>query len=854
MKAPAPNRVRVTLTLFLLLMSAATLAPAAPPGKGANKPSAAQGAGMSVASVRAAIQDLIATFGDRYPNGAAYLKRLDAVAATDDASALAALARKALVANPLVSGQPILFVSRRQYPGDHHNTATMFQTDEINTGKYKGRGYLKAVDFARGGEVTTILDPGPTSTPRDPEVSFDGKRIVFALRKSVKDNYHIYEINADGTGLKQLTSAPGVFDIDPLYLADGSIAFTSSREPKYCMCNRHIMGNMFRMEADGANIHQLGKSTLHEGHGSLMPDGRILYDRWEYVDRNFGDAQGLWTVNPDGTRHAIYWGNNTGSPGAVLDARIIPDTPLCLCIFSSCHDRPWGAVAILDRRKGIDGREPVVRTWPANAIDLVKVTGGFDTFRRVKPKYEDSYPLAEIGSNAGAGKYFLVARQTGKGENMGIVLLDIFGNEVPLHTDELGCFDPMPLGPRTRPAKTPTLRDFNNEAGTFYVQDVYVGTHMEGIKRGTVKYLRVVESPEKRNWSRSSWGGQGVHCPAMNWHNFENKRILGTVPVAEDGSAYFEVPSDRYVFFQLLDADGMMVQSMRSGTIIQSGELQGCVGCHERRVEDAPALTKGPDAFGRPADKLEGWYGEPRIFSFQDEVQPVFDKHCVKCHDFGKPAGKKLVLAGDRAISFSASYTDLWGQGFIKCVGAGPAPIQKARAWGSHASKLIQVLREGRPQHKDLKLGPEDLDRLIAWVDINAPYYPYYECAYPNNPCGRAPIDGGQFKRLQQLTGARFVTRHGRNQRTAVSFDRPELSPCLVKLDKASPKYKEALAIIRAGKEQLESAPRADMPGFVPCEKDRQRVAKYEQRAAIELSCREAIRAGRKVYDDKVGP
>src|SRR5512135_1627681 len=191
------------------------------------------------------------------------------------------------------------------------------------------------------------------------------------MRRDRDDDYHIYEMDAGGTGLRQLTFGPGVTDIDPIYLPDGRILFTSTREPKYCMCNRHIMGNLFTMEADGANIQQIGHSTLHEGHASLLPDGRVLYDRWEYVDRNFGDAQGLWTTNPDGTNHAVYYGNNTASPGAKLEGRPIPGTERVVCTFSSCHDRPWGALAIVDRRLAVDGRAAVVRTWPAAAIDLV---------------------------------------------------------------------------------------------------------------------------------------------------------------------------------------------------------------------------------------------------------------------------------------------------------------------------------------------------------------------------------------------------------------------------------------------------------------------------------------------------
>jgi hypothetical protein len=159
---------------------------------------------------------------------------------------------------------------------------------------------------------------------------------------------------------------------------------------------------------------------------------------------------------------------------------------------------------------------------------------------------------------------------------------------------------------------------------------------------------------------------------------------------------------------------------------------------------------------------------------------------------------------------------------------------------------LTKVLRNG---HADLKLTPEEMDRIITWVDINAPYYPFYESAYPNNPCGRSPIDEAQMKRLEALTGSRFVRRHGSSKRSQLSFDRPELSPCLQGLDKASAEYKEALAIIQDGWKQLRAIPRADMDGFVPCDVDRRRLEKYDRRARIELDNRDAIRHGMKAYD-----
>jgi len=664
------------------------------------------GAPVAVDSLRLAVEDLIATFGKRYPGGKDFLARLDALEKRDPVpqEELEKLRREALVANPLVSGQPLLYVVRSQYAGDHHNTETMFQTGECNTGSFHPGGPLKTIDFAHNDDTRVVADPGPQGRLRDPDVYFDGKRVLFSMRKNVGDNYHIYEINADGSGLKTLTSAEGVFDIDPIYLPDDSIMFTSSREPKYCMCNIHIMGNLFHMNSDGANINQIGKSTLFEGHPSLLPDGRVIYYRWEYIDRNFGNAEGLWTVNPDGTNHAGYYGNNTPSGGVVLNPMAIPGTDLVLCILGSCHDRPWGAMAILDRSRGVDGKAPVLRTWPASAIQRVGdpegPNGGFDAFAGVTPKYEDPWPLSD--------KYFLCSRMTGQGETMGIYLVDTFGNEILLHSEGEGCYDPMPLAPRPRPPVIPTHRDYKNSDGYVYVQNVYEGTHMKDVKPGSVKYLRVIESPEKRFWTNPGWGGQGVERPGMSWHDFNNKRILGTVPVEADGSAAFALPSDKFVYFQLLDKDGMMIQSMRSGTTVQSGEWVGCVGCHDERRAAPPSLNKANLlALKRPPSKLEGWHGAPKMFNYRLDVQPVFDRNCVKCHDYGKEGGKKLVLAGDRGLIFNASYVNLWTKGALSVVGAGPPEIKQAYSVGVACQPADQFPRgeEQARRRKDQRGG-----------------------------------------------------------------------------------------------------------------------------------------------------
>ena len=277
---------------------------------------------------------------------------------------------------------------------------------------------------------------------------------------------------------------------------------------------------------------------------------------------------------------------------------------------------------------------------------------------------------------------------------------------------------------------------------------------MKGVEPGAVKYLRVVESPPKMNWSAQAWGGQGQHAPGMNWTNFENKQILGEIPVEEDGSASFEVPANKFVYFQLLDKDKKMIQSMRSGTIIQSGEINGCIGCHEDRIDAAPMTGKMLMALQKEPNRMNGWNGKPpELFSYVKQVQPVFDKKCISCHDFDAGKRNKLVLSGDNNPFFNASYVDLNVKKKITVAGAGPAVILQAYSWGSHASSLTKII-DGK--HFNIDLTDDEKRILYTWMDINAPYYPVYESAYPDNLAGRCPLTDDEMKRLKELTGVDF--------------------------------------------------------------------------------------------------
>ena len=379
---------------------------------------------------------------------------------------------------------------------------------------------------------------------------------------------------------------------------------------------------------------------------------------------------------------------------------------------------------------------------------------------------------------------------------------------------------------------------------------------MEGVASGSVTHVRVVQAHSKRGKSGHIWRALGHQEGQIGWSGFIAKSILGTAPVEEDGSAFFEVPADRFVYFQLLDAEGRMVQSMRSGTTIHSGERRGCIGCHESREAGSVTMSSGriTMAMMRPPSRLRPWDGAPRRFNYLTEVQPVFDRNCLGCHDLGQGGEGGIVLAGDKNFGFNISYCELQSRGLTGAIGAGPAGHLPALTWGSHASPLVKLLQAGHPDdsgEKRVRLRRDEMERIITWIDLNAPYYPTGYSARPGPLPGRNPLTREETTRLFALTGLNDLVLGNASHYTGpqVSFDRPHLSPVLGRIvDKGA--RTEAWAILQSGRESLGRLPRADMPGFsVLHPRDEKARAHYEKYRAFEAKVREAIRTGGKVYD-----
>ena len=879
------------------------------------------------ANLTASVQTLIDRFGSSYPKGEMFINKISQMAkkhdsfwkegaqATDNhirafAGEMETLKKEIALANPYISGSQMMVVSREQYGRDHHNTHTMFPSyaGEHNDNSYSAGGAVRVVDFASAGKVTTLLSSA-TGVYRDTDISYDGNKFLVSYRKDITDSYHIYEytLNESKTAVtneKQLTSMYGADDMDPMYMPSGNIVFTSTREPKYVQCNRQISANIYRMESDGANIIQLTNNTLFDRVTDVLPDGRILYDRWEYNDRDFGSAQGLWTVLEDGTQQVTYYGNNSPT-GGVIDGKVIPGTNKVAAIFTSTHDQPWGAFTVIDRSQGVDGAKAVEFTYPASSKANIKESGqskNIDAYNELEIKYEDPQPLDE--------NFYLVSRQINAGvSKMGIYLIDNFGNETLLYEDEngnFGAYDAVLIQPRVKETVVSERRNYTDDSGKFVVQNVYEGTQMQGVETGSVKTLRVVEIVSKYTFTKNNqWQGEGQQNPGVNWHSFEVKRVLGEVPVYKDGSAYFEVPENTFVYFQLLDKDGKMIQSMRSGTSVQSGETVSCVGCHENRASSVPdyktktldALSENFQIIDNP-DYVEGSnlpktvgvnvadIPQKRTLDFETgtdslndiemsktdslpsmnyltEVQPIFTNNCTSCHGYENPSGN-LTLVPDKGIIFNASYVDLWRNrgtssrfgNLIGSIGAGGTEFTKAKSWGSYSSPLVNKIFNDE-SHSKLLTNAEKR-RIAEWVDLNATYYGDYASNYAEGAVGRSPLTQAE---LVQIPGLNWDLNWYNTTAMPIYFDNPEKSPLLKNLTGAN--YNKALQWIKTGKTRLVAEPDVDWDGlttvpgdsstpitpYAPGKQDAWRFKKVKMRAAIEKANREAIASGKKRYD-----
>jgi len=655
------------------------------------------------------------------------------------------LRRSIALRNPLARVGPLLFI--KQVPSYFSHQLT----------QYPG-------SCARpGGGIFVLDEPGtsmhcrqlaaslPTGSYQHPEVSHDGKRVLFAYcrvesapvnREAHADHfYHLYEMSANGRGLQQLTNGP-FDDFAPRYLPDGRIVFTSTRRGGFHRCGRGPCPTytLAIADADGSNPHTISFHETHEWDPAVLNDGRVIYTRWDYVDRNAVHYQQLWTVRPDGSNPRAFYGNHTLNPVGVWEAQPVPGSHRVMATAAAHHAMTAGSIILLDTTHGVDGFEPITRLtpdalfpeseapvshgdkghgfWHAPAGVTQTPAVPAEAARWPGHCYRTPWPLSE--------KYFLAAYSfdpligepsANPPNQFGLYLVDCFGNKELLYRDtDISSLWPVPLRARPKPPVCPT-EPSTSPTGTFFLQNVRAAwPYLPDVPITRLRILQVLPKTTPH-----------INTPTVGLANASpGKQVLGTVPIEPDGSAFFRAPAGIALAFQALDEHGQAVQTMRSITYLQPGENASCIGCHEPRTS-APAPRAAALALKRsPSDIAPGPDGS-RPLSYPILVQPVLDKHCVACHSGTKPRGG-ITLTGAPQGRYTVSYNTLatrvpfsaWGGKPGDFRVANSEPLTQPGFFGARGSPLMKMLLCG---HNKVAFSPDDIVRLATWMDANALFY-----------------------------------------------------------------------------------------------------------------------------------
>ncbi|MBR4834582.1 MAG: hypothetical protein IKU86_09695 [Thermoguttaceae bacterium] len=571
-------------------------------------------------------------------------------------------------------------------------------------------------------ETRPIIED-PQGNFRDPQVHYDGNKILFSYLPAGKKHYSLYTINADGTGLARLTgeetdeplklpegvepstsnefrmsaaplgnardfAPPGWDDYEPTWLPDDSIVFCSTRAKRYVGCWMTHVGTLYKRLPDGT-IRELSCNVEQDNTPWVLSNGQIAYMRWEYVDRSQVDYHHLWTMNQDGTRQQILYGNQ--KPGTVILApKPVPDSNKIVCTYSPGHGTTehYGPIALIDPSYGPD--DP-------RGLEIVSRNNN----------HSDPWVFDET-------KIMTASRTK-------ITLLDERGRETTLYQLPQELIDqgfyvgePRPLAPRDREPIAPDATDPSKAEGTIALLNVYIGRKMGNVEPGTIKELLIYETlPKPIHYT----GGTEM---MSIYGTFTIERLLGRVPVSEDGSAYFRVPANRPIFFLAMDAEGRCVKRMHSFTSVMPGENLSCVGCHEDRVETAASDEKNRlmEMMKKPPVEIEPIEGVPDVFSFTRDIQPILDKHCLECHNPDREEGG-FNISGHWSPIYTIGYAHMsWRQLFGDNRNRAKSNFDPYEI-GSGSSRLLKLIDE---KHYGVDMPEAERKIIKYWIDAGANY------------------------------------------------------------------------------------------------------------------------------------
>jgi len=675
------------------------------------------------------------------------------------------LRRQVALANPLLDFDRILCMLEQ--PGDYRFAE---QARPVWRGHFEGGGPLVIEDFKSQCRLTVPLIGIPVEPASNKrlgdwcgkeltgkfsglDLSYDGRALLFATTTS-SEVWRIFKFSLDSKRLVQLTD--GTYDdFDPCFLPSGRIVFTSTRRCGIGRCNlsaESLTYTLYSMEPDGSDIVPLSFHETNELQPSVNHDGKLVYTRWDYVDRHWGTAHHFWECFPDGRDPRSYHGNypqpwsamlegiqpeQYGFRGLVYGRLLRPDMEVSFRAVPGSHKYTAtavghhcgfsGTLVMVDPRVPDDGKmSQVKRITPECMFPEVEPDDvycwqgcwgakkeaylGTEFPARMSGAYGTAWPLSE--------DFYLCNFQ------WGLYLLDRFGNREMIYDPGRGPYrvrNPFPLRAREKPPAIPVMtwqgkRSSlpDHQRAVIGVMNVYdtdeMGTLPKGVK---IKSMRIVQVIPQLLLP-------GRFKQTVDIISFATDSIgripLGTVPVEEDGSVYCEAPVGKAIYFQLLDEKGMAVQSMRSATYIHPGERLTCQGCHEDKWKSVRPPSQ-PAAFLRAPSQIVPEIGDGAIpFNFYRLVKrPVFDRKCVPCHR-EHPKAPDMSYASlarhDWVFAYPGEYPA------FSLLGVGGSRTTPGR-FGARASGLMKSLST-KDYHKSLDMSKDDWRRLTLWLDLNS--------------------------------------------------------------------------------------------------------------------------------------
>ena len=640
-----------------------------------------------------------------------------------------------LLANPVLDFDKIIllrreigdkarqYVSMKQALGIERSNFT--NIDKISpSGKWKNE--ISILSDLRGDQkLKTLYRPVADKIINHLNLNYDGKNLMYASI-GTHNRWHLFNLNTE-TGVSEQITPDDITDFDCFdgcYLPNGDIIFCSTGTFLGLPCTHGSarMAALYRINPQTKEMRQLTFDQDSNWEPVVMNDGKVLYQRWEYANLPHSNSRIIFTMNPDGTSQLAHYGSNSYFPTSCWANRPIPGTPSSFIGVVSGHHSVSraGRLMIFNPEQGRHEADGVVTEIPHRGKKVEPIIrdrlpdGNW-------PLFMNPYPLND--------KYFLVSAKMSEDALWGLYLVDVYNNMTLLYEAEgEAVIEAHPFKASPKPPVIPDRVNLNSKKATVFLQDIYHGPGLKGIEKGAVKNLRIGSyffSPFKHGGLLGTLGMDGP---------WDIMRILGTVPVEEDGSAMFEIPANTPVFIQPLDEDGKALQLMRSWFTGMPGETVSCTGCHENRNE--VALPKMSIASRKKPSTIQPWYGDARNFGFPQEVQPILDKHCVSCHNEQSPGIP--YLKGDKRITdwsskiggkagshyggkFSESYANL--HRYVRRPGI-ESDMHLLTPMDFHAdqTELIQLLKKG---HHNVKLDQESLEKLYCWIDLNAPYHGY---------------------------------------------------------------------------------------------------------------------------------